>query len=51
VREGVVDVDARPVHRGRTQQLWEVTVKDDSGKLVAQGQVRLANITPEAIGG
>ena len=51
VREGTVDVDARPVHRGRTQQLWEVTVKDDAGKLVAQGQVRLANITPEAIGG
>ena len=51
VREGVVDVEALPVHRGRTQQLWEVTVKDEAGRLVARGQVRLANIAPEAIGG
>jgi 1,4-dihydroxy-2-naphthoyl-CoA hydrolase len=51
VREGVVDVEALPVHRGRTQQLWEVTVVDPAGKLVAQGQVRLANVAPEALGG
>jgi uncharacterized protein (TIGR00369 family) len=51
VREGVLDVEALPVHRGRTQQLWQVTVKDEQGRLVAQGQVRLANIVPEAIGG
>ena len=50
VREGVLDVEALPVHRGRTQQLWQVTVKDEQGRLVAQGQVRLANIVPEAIG-
>ncbi len=51
MREGVLAVEALPVHRGRTQQLWQVTVTDDSGRLVAQGQVRLANIVPEAIGG
>jgi 1,4-dihydroxy-2-naphthoyl-CoA hydrolase len=51
VREGVVDVEALPVHRGRTQQLWQVTVVDPAGKLVAQGQVRLANVAPEALGG
>ncbi len=51
VRDGVVDVEALPIHRGRTQQLWQVTVADDAGRLVAQGQVRLANIAPEAIGG
>ena len=51
VREGVLDVEALPVHRGRTQQLWQVTVKDEQGRLVAQGQVRLANIVPETIGG
>lgn len=50
VREGVLDVEALPVHRGRTQQLWQVTVKDEQDRLVAQGQVRLANIVPEAIG-
>ena len=49
VREGVLDVEALPLHRGRTQQLWQVTVKDEQGRLVAQGQVRRANIVPEAL--
>ncbi len=51
VREGVISVEALPVHRGRTQQLWQVTCATEDGKLVAQGQVRLANVAPEAIGG
>ncbi len=51
VREGVVDVEATPVHRGRTQQLWQVVVTDDQGRLVARGEVRLSNITPQQIGG
>lgn len=51
VREGVVDAVAVPVHRGRTQQLWSVRITDDAGKLIAQGEVRLANIAPEQIGG
>ena len=51
VREGVLAVEATPVHRGRTQQLWQVTVFDEHDRLVARGEVRLANITAEAIGG
>jgi 1,4-dihydroxy-2-naphthoyl-CoA hydrolase len=51
VREGVLAVEATPVHRGRTQQLWQVTVHDADERLVARGEVRLANIAPEAIGG
>jgi uncharacterized protein (TIGR00369 family) len=40
-----VNVVAVPLHQGRTQQLWEVRItKDDDGKLVALGQVRLQNI-------
>lgn len=50
VREGVLDVEATPVHRGRTQQLWQVQITDAQQRLVAKGQVRLANIAPEAIG-
>ncbi len=51
-REGVLDVRATPVHRGRTQQLWSVSVTDEAGRLVAQGEVRLMNITdPAQIGG
>ena len=51
VREGELEVRATPVHRGRTQQLWTVRVTDDAQRLVAQGEVRLANITPAQIGG
>jgi 1,4-dihydroxy-2-naphthoyl-CoA hydrolase len=41
---------ATPIHRGRTQQLWQVTiVRDDDGALVARGQVRLQNITDMAV--
>jgi 1,4-dihydroxy-2-naphthoyl-CoA hydrolase len=36
---------ATPVHRGRSQQLWQVEIRDDSDRLVARGQVRLANLT------
>lgn len=44
-REGTLTAEGTPVHRGRTQQLWKVCITDEQGKLVAQGQVRLANIT------
>ena len=35
---------ATPIHRGRTQQLWRVESVDQDGRLVAQGQMRLANL-------
>lgn len=41
---GRVDVVAEPVQQGRTQQLWQVTLTREDGKLVAQGRVRLQNI-------
>ena len=44
-RAGVLDVVATPVSRGRTQQLWDVRVTDASARLIAKGEVRLANIT------
>lgn len=44
-REGVLLGSATPIHRGRTQQLWQVTViREEDGKLAARGQVRLHNI-------
>ena len=43
--EGVLLGRATPIHRGRTQQLWQVDItRDTDGKLVAQGQVRLQNV-------
>jgi uncharacterized protein (TIGR00369 family) len=44
-REGVLLGSATPVHRGRTQQLWQVAIlREGDGKLIARGQVRLQNI-------
>jgi acyl-coenzyme A thioesterase PaaI-like protein len=36
------------VHRGRSQQLWDVETRDDGGRLVARGQVRLQNLAKPA---
>jgi 1,4-dihydroxy-2-naphthoyl-CoA hydrolase len=44
VREGTLRAVAEPVHRGRLQQLWLVEIRDEAGRLVARGQVRLQNI-------
>ncbi|MGH8913734.1 MAG: PaaI family thioesterase [Acidimicrobiia bacterium] len=44
-RDGVLVGSAIPIHRGRTQQLWQVTVtREGDGKLIARGQVRLQNV-------
>ena len=44
--DGVLIGSATPIHRGRTQQLWQVTVtRESDSKLVARGQVRLQNVT------
>jgi uncharacterized protein (TIGR00369 family) len=48
---GRLRVVAVPVHQGRTQQLWQVDVRrPEDDKLVARGQVRLQNVTPQATG-
>ena len=39
-----ITATATPIHRGRSQQLWHVDSHDQDGRLVAQGQVRLANL-------
>lgn len=39
-----ITVTATPIHRGRSQQLWHVDSVNQDGKLIAQGQVRLANL-------
>jgi uncharacterized protein (TIGR00369 family) len=42
-----ITVTATPIHRGRSQQLWHLDSVDQDGRLVAQGQVRLANLDRE----
>ncbi|MEJ7634845.1 PaaI family thioesterase [Aeromicrobium sp.] len=39
-----ITVTATPIHRGRSQQLWHLDSVDQDDKLIAQGQVRLANL-------
>ena len=43
-----ITVTATPIHRGRSQQLWRVDSTDQGGRLIAQGQVRLANLDRQA---
>jgi 1,4-dihydroxy-2-naphthoyl-CoA hydrolase len=47
ISSGTVTATSTPIHRGRRQQLWLVTITDDDDRVVARGQVRLQNISPE----
>ena len=48
--DGALLGEATPIHRGRTQQLWQVTVtREGDGKLAARGQVRLQNVSSPRI--
>lgn len=46
VRDGELTAVGTPVHRGRSQQLWQVEITDADARLVARGQVRLQNLSP-----
>jgi uncharacterized protein (TIGR00369 family) len=41
---GRVSVEAIALNQGRTQQLWQVNITDESGRLIAHGEVRLQNV-------
>ncbi|MCV7162661.1 PaaI family thioesterase [Mycolicibacterium brisbanense] len=47
IGSGTVTAVSTPIHRGRRQQLWLITITDENGKLVARGQVRLQNLPAE----
>ncbi len=44
VTQGEVISTATPIHRGRSQQVWLVESRDEQGRLLARGQVRLQNL-------
>src|ERR1700734_3758227 len=44
VAEGRGNVEAAALSQGRTQQLWRVDITDESGRLIAHGEVRLQNV-------
>lgn len=44
-RFGRLDAEAVPIHQGRRQQIWQVSINRVSdGKMVAQGRLRLQNL-------
>ncbi len=50
-RVGRCDAVAEPVHVGRSQQIWQVTItRTNDAKVVARGQVRLQNLDPAVVG-
>lgn len=51
-RTGRIDAVAAPIHRGRLQQLWQVTItRGSDDAVVARGQVRLQVLDPDQVGG
>lgn len=42
VRSGTVTGTARPVHLGRTTQVWEIRIEDESGRLVCVSRLTMA---------
>ena len=42
VREGFVTGVARPLHRGKTTQLWEIRITDEADKLVCISRITIA---------
>ena len=44
ISAGTVYAASEPLHRGRRQQLWLVTIKDEKDRVIARGQVRLQNL-------
>jgi 1,4-dihydroxy-2-naphthoyl-CoA hydrolase len=48
VTAGRVNVEATALSQGRTQQLWWVDITDESGRLVAHGELRLQNVPGQA---
>ncbi|MCV7014296.1 PaaI family thioesterase [Mycolicibacterium madagascariense] len=47
ITAGMVTAVATPIHRGRRQQLWLITITDTNDRTVARGQVRLQNLPNE----
>ena len=48
VRSGKLIGVARPLHRGRATQVWEVEVRGEDGKVAATGRVRMLCLEPGA---
>ncbi|MCF8363698.1 MAG: hotdog fold thioesterase [Prolixibacteraceae bacterium] len=48
VREGYVHARASIIHKGRTSHVWNVEIKDDSGKLISVARVTNAIVSKKS---
>ena len=48
VSEGWVTGIARPVHVGRTTQVWQIEMTDDQGRLTCVSRITMAVLVPNA---
>lgn len=49
VRKGLVTGTARPVHVGRSTQVWEIRIEDEGGKPVCIARLTMAVVPGEAV--
>ncbi len=42
LQSGLLRASARPLHRGRTSQVWEVKITDENGRLICVARCTLA---------
>lgn len=47
VQAGWVTATARPVHLGRTTQVWQIELRDDQGRLSCTSRLTMAVLAPE----
>ncbi len=47
VQEGWVTATARPVHLGRTTQVWQIELRDDQGRLSCTSRLTMAVLAPD----
>lgn len=45
VREGLVTGTARPIHVGRSTQVWDIRIENDSGELVCISRLTMAMVS------
>jgi 1,4-dihydroxy-2-naphthoyl-CoA hydrolase len=50
VTRGIVTGTARPLHIGRSTQVWEIRIEEESGKLVCMSRLTMAVVPATAAG-
>ncbi len=50
VQSGYVEGIARPLHIGRTTQVWEIRITNEEGKLVCVSRITLAVVKIKGVG-